>query len=233
MAPELDAHYNLRHGISRRSDHPVPAPPGRPHARPAARHLPVPATHPHLGGAARRPVPAEQGHRGSVPLARPGRRVGRHGVCARPRAQPGYPFAPDPELGLDAGDGRAAGPDPAPVHGQGREPHARARAERPFQRPRARLPGPDFPPGRHGPRHGGHRLDVQAARRAAGGAGLHRGRGDLDRHVPRGPELRGRAAGPPGGDRGIQPLGVLDAPPTSNSPSRTWRRRRRDTASQG
>src|SRR2546430_2268055 len=212
MAPGLGAHYNLRHGVPRRSDHPVAARPGRPHARPAARHLSLPAAHPHLGGAARRPVPAEQGHRGPVPLARPGRRVGRLGLCPRPRAQPRYPLPPDPEPGLDAGDGRAADPDPAPVHGQGREPHARARAERPFQRPRARLPGPDFAPGRHGPRHGGHRLDVQAARRAAGGAGLYRGRGDLDRHVPRGPELRGRAAGAPRGDRGIQPLGVLDAP---------------------
>src|SRR5256886_13866802 len=64
MAPGLGAHYNLPHGIPRRSDRPGAARPGRSYARATARHLSVPAAHPLLGGAARRPVPAEQGHRG-------------------------------------------------------------------------------------------------------------------------------------------------------------------------
>src|SRR5204863_2124541 len=88
MAPRLDAHYNLRHAIARRTDHAVTAHPGGPHARSAARNLSLPAAHTDPGRAAHRPVPPEQGDRRPVPLPRSGGRVGRVGVRPRPRPEP-------------------------------------------------------------------------------------------------------------------------------------------------
>src|SRR5439155_25196205 len=70
MAPGLDAHYNLRHGIARRIDHAVAAHPGGPHPRPAARNLSLPAAHSDPGGTPHRPVPPEQGDRRLVSLPR-------------------------------------------------------------------------------------------------------------------------------------------------------------------
>src|SRR5438093_821721 len=210
---KFHAHYNLRHGIARRSDPRVPAYPGGAGARAPARNVPLPAAHAHAGGAAHGPVPPEQGHWGPVPLARPGRRVGRVGVRARARPQPGRALAPDPQPRLDARDGGAAGRDPAAVHGEGGESHARSGDERPLQRPGARVSGSDLAPGRHDPRDDGYRADAQHAGRGAGGARLYRRWRDLDRDIPRGVELRGRAEGAPGRDRRVQPLGLLHAAP--------------------
>src|SRR5258708_11815895 len=157
------AHYNLRHRGAPCFGRPGRGDSGGPGPRPPARDLPLPPGHAHAGGAAGRPLPPKQGHRRPVPLARPGRRIGRLGLRLGAREEPRHSLAPDSQFGIDARHGRPAHRNPAPVHGQSPKPHTRARDERPFQRPGSGLPRPDLASGRHGGRYGGGRTPAPKA----------------------------------------------------------------------
>ena len=161
-------------------------------------------------GAARESLPADEGRRWTLPLARAGGR--RRGQRLRARPERRRHFEPaHSQPGLDAREGRAAAGDHPPVHGQGRFADARTRAEHPLRRARSRLHRPDLASGRHGPGDGrGHAL-VQDARREARGTRLRGRRRDVDGRLSRRDQLRGGAALPARRDRGEQRLRVLDA----------------------
>ena len=95
---------------------------------------------------------------------------------------------------------------------KGDSPDARPRAQHPLRRRRGpRLHRPDLAPGRHGAGHGRRHAVLQDAEGAAGRPGLRRRRRHVHRRLPRGDQLRRRAALSAGRDRREQRLRLLHA----------------------
>ncbi|CAA9351540.1 MAG: Branched-chain alpha-keto acid dehydrogenase, E1 component, alpha subunit, partial [uncultured Gemmatimonadetes bacterium] len=172
--------------------------------------VPAGAAHPLAGREAGNALQAEQGGGRPIPLAGPGGRVG--GQRLRPAPPHGrhrrHAVAADPQPGLHDHGGRHAGRGGAAVHGQGRLAGARQGAEHPLHGLPARLHRADLAAGRPGAGDGGGHAHLQAARPGPGGDGVHRRRRHLHRRLPRGDQLRRRAALPAGGDRGGKPVGL-------------------------
>ncbi|CAA9308646.1 MAG: Branched-chain alpha-keto acid dehydrogenase, E1 component, alpha subunit, partial [uncultured Gemmatimonadetes bacterium] len=187
--------------------------PPRADARPAAGDVPAGAAYAQPGRTAGAAVQAEQGDRRALPLAGAGRRVRRQRLraAAPHRRYRRHAVAADPQPGVHAHHRREAGGGGQAVHGQGRLAGARQGAEHPHHRLRPGLHRADQPAGRPDPGDGGGDAHLQAARRRPGGDGLHRRRGDVDRRLSRGRELRRRAEAAARRHRREQPLGVLDA----------------------
>ena len=154
-------------------------------------------------------LPADQGRRRTLPLARPG---GGRGRLAPSRSSARDMLSP---LIRNLGSMLVKGATPVEILRQymakGDSPTRGRELEHPLRRPRSRLHRPDLAARRHGAGDGRRHALVQAARRGPRGPRVRRRRRDQHRRVPRGDQLRGGAALPARRDRREQRLRLLDA----------------------
>jgi hypothetical protein len=183
-------------------------------ARAEARAVLLDAPHAHARGAARRAVSADEGRGGLFRSL--GQEADAVGSCyALERRDVMSPLI------RNLGAMLVKGATPVEVLKQymakGDSPDARPRAEHPLRRRRrpgddARLPRPDLAARRHGAGDGRRDALVQAARRGPGGARVRGRRRDEHRRLPRGDQLRRRAALPAG--RVVENNGYAYSTPT-------------------